>query len=545
MSGRRRLLFRIIVPAYPKLNVYTSATDRMTALGPLCIATVAAKLPNWDAELIDENNCGSRFCPKAPDGYPDHRALQAARPAAVVGFYGSMSSSVPRLYRLAQAYKEYGATTVAGGKHIEFLPEEALANGVDIAVLGEGEETIREILLDREAALGGGPKRGGLERIAGIAYLRDGQAARTARRPLNTDLDSLPFPDFGLLLYGRINVYPINRTRGCDMGCEFCTVKDKTRTASPQWLAAQVIRLAETRGARKFFETSDHFAADRAEAIEFCKLMADYQERSGIRLSFIVQTRLTDARYPDLLAAMKAANVQMIAIGYESPIDEELLSMRKGYLSKDMVSWSRTFRDYGFFIHGMMIFGYPLTPEHRTALSAPDRMRRFKAFIRAAKMDTAQVLLAVPFAGTDLRSRLERDGRMFPLSRIGWEYYDGQFPLFEPDDGSTPEENMRAVTAIMGRFYSARYLAAAAASIVFQFPRMVVGPALSLITFRTTYLASAFRRWRHDYFRNYLLRIGGSFIVRKWKRNMKRDGFLNTLREVRRGPAPIGSPGMR
>jgi len=542
MSNKRRFLFRIIVPAYPKLNIYTNATDRMTALGPLCIATMAAKLSNWDVELIDENNCGSRFCPKTADGYPDHDELQRARPADVVGFYGSMSSSVPRLYQLAKNYKGLGVLTVAGGKHIESLPDEALDNSIDIAVLGEGEETVKEILLNREESIVVGSTSVGLERIKGIAYRRDGQILKTEKRPLNMDLNSLPFPDFSLLLYGRIKIYPINRTRGCDMGCEFCTVKDKTRTASPQWLATQVIQLVENRGARKFFETSDHFAANREEAIEFCNLMADYQRRSGVRLTFIIQTRVTDARYPELLKAMKAANVQMIAIGYESPIDEELLSMNKGYLSKDMVAWSHAFHDYGFFIHAMMIFGYPLRAEHRTTLSVSDRLRRFRKFIRDAKIDTAQILLAIPFAGTALRSRLERENRLFPISRIGWEYYDGQFPLFEPDDDSTPEENMEAISAIMGRFYNVRNLAKLMVSIVFHFPRIFLLPTLSLVTFRVRYIIEAFRRWWHDYFRNYMIRFGGSFIVRRWKRNLKRDGFLDTLRAIRHGPRSARLP---
>jgi radical SAM superfamily enzyme YgiQ (UPF0313 family) len=545
MQIKKRFLFRIIIPAYPKFTIYTNSTGIMTALGPLCIATAAGKLDHWDVEVIDENNCRSRHCPRTGEGYPDHEALQSIRPADVVGFYGSMSSSVPRLYEVASYYKSAGALTLAGGKHIEFLPGEGLSRGLDIAVLGEGEEAIRSVLLAWERTRNETSRDRWMQELSaipGLGFLKNGGTFLTEARPVNMDLDSLPFPDFGYLLYGKIRIYPVNRTRGCNMNCEFCTVKDKTRTASPQWMVNQIIHLVETRGARKFFDTSDHFAADREEAIEFCNLIADYQKRSGITLYFIVQTRITDAKYPELLEAMKRANIRMIAIGYESPIDEELIMMNKGYVSRDMIKWSREFHKYGFYIHAMMIFGYPLSKEHQSGLSLKERVSRFRKFISQARVDTTQVLLAIPFAGTELRERLEKENRVFPVSRIGWEYYDGQFPIFEPDDGTTPEENMFAVIDIMGRFYSARNIFRLFVSIVFHFPRMFILPLFSLLSFRMKFLSKVFSRWYHDHMRNPVLRFGGSFIVRKWKKHLKVNGFRERLLGARteRGAALPG-----
>ena len=40
-----------------------------------------------------------------------------------------------------------GIKTVAGGKHVENLPKEALANNIDVVVFREGEITIKELLL--------------------------------------------------------------------------------------------------------------------------------------------------------------------------------------------------------------------------------------------------------------------------------------------------------------------------------------------------------------------------------------------------------------
>lgn len=112
--------------------------------------------------------------------------------------------------------------------------------------------------------------------------------------------------------------------------------------------------LVETGKAGKFFETSDHFAANRDDTIAFCRMLRDYQEKVKVKISMTVQTRINDAQDTELLQAMKEAGIQNLAIGFESPIDDELKAMRKGYLSGDMIRWTKTLHQYGFFIHGML-----------------------------------------------------------------------------------------------------------------------------------------------------------------------------------------------
>ena len=49
--------------------------------------------------------------------------------------------------------------------------------------------------------------------------------------------------------------------------------------------------------------------------------------------------------------------------------------MKKGYFSKDLLEWTRTFHKYYFFIHGMFIFGYPQKLEHNKN-NAPDKVNK-------------------------------------------------------------------------------------------------------------------------------------------------------------------------
>ena len=113
---RKRRRLRIIVPAYPAFNIYSRVAARTTALGPVCVATSADKMGGWDVEVIDENNL-RRYGPKAPSGSAgggaDHEFLQNLRPADVVGLYGGLTSTIPRLYEIARFYKNRGIPVIA------------------------------------------------------------------------------------------------------------------------------------------------------------------------------------------------------------------------------------------------------------------------------------------------------------------------------------------------------------------------------------------------------------------------------------------------
>jgi len=514
-TSRKRRRLRIVVPAYPAFNIYSRIAKRTTALGPVCVATAAREMDAWDVEVVDENNLG-RFGPRSPAGGADHEAIQKSRPADIVGFYGGLTSTIPRLYTVAQFYKSQGIPTIAGGQHfVEENVAEALHSGIDYVVRGEAEETIRELV---QAIEGGRP----LEEIRGIAYRRDEQIVSTPDREPMAEFDKLPLPDFSLVRYARIKIYPVERIRGCGMNCEFCTVKGRPRCAAPERLLEQIGRLVETRNARQFFIVDDLFGQQREETLRFCRMLHDYQEAIGRRLRITVQIRLDKAKDAELLQAMRQAGVATVAIGFESPVEEELAAMNKHIRAEEMLTNVKLFRKAGFLIHGMFIFGYPLAGDAGVTISASERVKQFRTFIRKARIDTVQVLLPVPLPGTQLRRRLERAGRVYPIELLGWEYYDGGFPLFEPDAPLTSEEMHHAAKQVMGHFYRFRYMFFIAWNIL-SFPSLV---------FFLHDIRRGWWRW-HRSWRNYLMRFGGWLTIRKWTMQVDRDGFIEKLRAAK------------
>jgi radical SAM superfamily enzyme YgiQ (UPF0313 family) len=517
----------MIVPAYPAFNIYSGIAGQMTALGPVCVATAVNDVPGWDVEIIDENNY-RRGAPRDAAGLPDHAALQQSRPADAVGLYGGLTSTVPRLLRIASFYHEQGVPTIAGGQHfVDENVDEALENGVDFVVEGEGEEAIKELL----ACVDGREERSD---VAGVAFREDGRTVRGPARPHIRDLDALPIPDFSLLRHARVRIYPVGRVRGCGMNCEFCTVKGKPRYASADRLMDQFTSLHEKHGARTFFVVDDLFAQDREETLRLCAMLREYQQRVRTRFSIAVQIRLDKAGDPELLRAMREAGIGILAIGFESPIAEELQAMNKRLKPEDMIAQTRTYRRAGFRVHGMFIFGYPMKPGVEFHMDARERVKRFRKFIRKARIDTLQVLLPVPLPGTELTSRLKAEGRVYPREHVGWEYFDGNFPLFEPDAPLTAEEMQASIRTIMRRFYGFGHMFSVGLHIL-SFPTIV---------FHLRGLRAGWQEWYRRWYKS-IMGLVGRRIIRKWTAQLRNGGFSDRLARARAALRGIHAQGPR
>ena len=177
-----------------------------------------------------------------------------------------------------------------------------LSHDLDLLVLGEGEDSIRECL---PAIMAKAP----LDKIAGVAFMKDGSLIKTEDRPPIEDFSCYPIPDFSLVRYANISLFPVSRVRGCGMNCEFCTVKGRARYATPERLLEQFMSAVEHWNATDFFIVDDLFGQDREETLRFCKLLQKYQEKIGYSFFIAVQIRLDKAKDTELLVAMRGAGI--------------------------------------------------------------------------------------------------------------------------------------------------------------------------------------------------------------------------------------------
>jgi radical SAM superfamily enzyme YgiQ (UPF0313 family) len=232
---------------------------------------------------------------------------------------------------------------------------------------------------------------------------------------------------------------------------------------------------------------------------------------------------LDKAKDAELLSAMREGGIRQVAIGFESPIGEELKAMDKRLKPEEMIALSRLYYQAGFWVHGMFIFGYPRADGMRFRMSAKERIRHFRRFIKQAGISTVQVLLPVPLPGTELTRRLRQQNRIYSRDYLGWEYYDGNFPLFVPDEPMTPEEMQASIHLIMGRFYRFKHMFHIGWNIL-SFP---------MLFFYLHNLREGWSKWYRTW-ENNVTRFGGWLVIRKWSAEFKKDKFSSKLDEAKR-----------
>jgi radical SAM family uncharacterized protein len=201
---------------------------------------------------------------------------------------------------------------VVGGGHAAFNPE-PIADFVDAAVLGDGEEAVLEITAivrdwkaqgcpgGRDELLGRLAETGGVyvPRFYDVDYLSDGLIERvvpnTDRAPervvkrTTMDLDDWPYPKQPLVplaesVHERMSVEIF---RGCTRGCRFCQagmITRPVRERSPEGIGDMVQRGLEASG---FTEVGllSLSSADHSEIGDVTKGLADRYEGSGTSLS--------------------------------------------------------------------------------------------------------------------------------------------------------------------------------------------------------------------------------------------------------------------
>jgi radical SAM superfamily enzyme YgiQ (UPF0313 family) len=556
-----------VIPQYPKhsqSNIY--AKVKMPPVGILSVMSQISHHPCCkEVYAIDENNYSG---PQDKLGLPDHAFLQARQPAQLALFYGGMSNSIPRMFTIARQYKGFGAITIAGGSHVDALPQEALSCGIDIVVHGEGEEMIAELLAvlakNDDVTL----NLPGLAAVSGISFLDEkGECVFTGRRQPIVNLDELADTDLTLVkfLKKRWSAIPINRGRGCNWNCEFCVVNrqyGRYKSASVQKALRQVIKYSDM-GYRDFFFTDDNFAQNPDETIALCRAIGDYKRKFRKKIELIVQVRTEAAENDELIEAMHWAGVTTLAIGYESPINEELRAMHKGVTVEKLIARSKKLSNY-FYLHGMFIFGYPANKNTRdnTFFTIKQRAECFKKFFKKSGIDTIQLLNAVPLPGSELRARLESEGRLLPLSMAGWDKYDGLFLCYDPrPDGLDAFDLQNMPKMLMkkkylGGFISRKlnygnwlnwvYIATIGFPIQFvvfysrRFLRQLLEKQkirntqhrdLPMHTLFTVPLANAWqdikRRWRNLFIKTY-----AGAVAKRWLKEYRSTGYINTLRQL-------------
>ena len=227
------------------------------------------------------------------------------------------------------------ALLVIGGPHVSALPEASLrALGADVAVVGEGEQTLLEICQRAESGQD-------IEGLPGTVVAGDGGVVSGPRRAPIADLDALPMADRSLLagsfswylappgvLRGlfREGTTTLITSRGCPHHCSFCASHvvggRRPRRRSVPLVIEELRWLQRRYGLRGAWFLDDDLAGHGPWMQELCEAIGP------LGLEWSCQARLDRLEGP-LLRAMRAAGCVQIEVGVESGSDRILQSLSK------------------------------------------------------------------------------------------------------------------------------------------------------------------------------------------------------------------------
>ncbi len=213
-----------------------------------------------------------------------------------------------------------------------------LKTRADVAVLGEGEETMIELL----TAL---VNNRTLKNIRGIAYREGEQVAVNERRPLIDDIDSIPFPAYDLfpIVHYRLLraplvektqfLLPMLSGRGCTFECTFCYRMDPGfRPRSNESIIDEIKLLKKNYDITYIIFGDELLMSSQARTISLCE---DFI-RSRLNIKWNCNGRLNYAK-PEVLQLMKKAGCVFINYGIESVDNEVLKNMKKGLTSDQII----------------------------------------------------------------------------------------------------------------------------------------------------------------------------------------------------------------
>ncbi len=396
-------------PGIHNLEIYKIAGMRAPPLGLAWIAAVLER-DGHKVAVLDTPTLGL----DTEEWLAEVRRLKPD----VVGV-SMLTPTAPRGYRAARLLREEmpDVTLVAGGQHPTAMWREALESGFHVVVMGEGEQTARELVATLESH---GLDPEALREVAGIAFRdpREGRLRVTRPRPPIRDLDKLPWPARHLLpmdrytLFGKpIRVAHVMASRGCPYGCMYCSTSyfwgRRVRFRSPKNVADEVEYLYDRYGARYVVFADDELVINRRFVEEWVR---EVKER-GLDIEFACGARV-DHVPRKFMKFLYDNGCAILYFGVESANQETLDKIGKKIRVEQAVRVFQWRKELGGRAMGSFILGFPW--------ETLDDMRRTVDFAVKLDPDYAQFTALTPYPGTPMFEYAKRHGLIVDWD---WEHY--------------------------------------------------------------------------------------------------------------------------
>jgi len=318
-----------------------------------------------------------------------------------------MTAQAMRGYEIGDRFRARGTPVVMGGIHASVLPEEAAAH-CDTVIIGEAENTWPQFLEDVQR---GCPK--------------------PQYRDQSVDLGKAPAPRYDLLDPAVYALYPVQTTRGCPHGCDFCSVTTvfgpRYRFKHLEQILREVEAVKQTSGNHRLVFNDDNTFVVRKNAY------ALLQALQPMKMKYFAQSDISVADDEKLLTLLHDSGCTTLFIGFESLVPENLAAIQRSqwkFKHLDRYSEScRRIQAHGIQVLGAFVVGF----DH----DRRDGLLQLRDFVIENNI-WAQIHLLTPFPATRSREKLIAAGRLAP-SHTNWDLYTCFDAVFEPAHMSKEE----------------------------------------------------------------------------------------------------------
>lgn len=331
------------------------------------------------------------------------RSLVRQKRPPVVGIAVNMMTKRSALQMIA-ASREAGARVIVGGPDPPYYADEYLDEGADVVVIGEGEQTLEEVL----RVVRQGRDSDDLSAVAGVVFRRGGETVRTPARALLPDLDRQPWPDRAAIDLHQyldawkarhgFNTVSLITARGCPYTCTWCSRSVfglSHRRRSPANVADEVEAIADRYDPDRLWYADDVFAIHRGWTLSY----ATELERRGLRLPFECISRAE--RIDDAVAdALETMGCWRVWIGSESGSQRVLDAMERRTIVERVRETADKLQRRGIEVGMFIMLGYD-----------GERVSDLRATIEHLKKTSPDVYLTTvsyPIRGTAYYERVSK-----------------------------------------------------------------------------------------------------------------------------------------
>ena len=302
-------------------------------------------------------------------------------------------------FKMIDMAKERGCIVILCGADATDHYTEYLAHGADYCLLGEGEETLIELL----SQLSAGKEAG---QIIGLASRN---TLRPSRRPDISNLDKLPFPAWDLvdtekyrsIWMKRHGYFSMNMvtTRGCPYHCNWCAKPiwgQRYNSRSPENVAAEMKWIKENFAPDHIWFVDDILGLKPGWIEKFAVLLREAD--AAIPFKCLQRADLVNEKTAPALAK---AGCKTVWIGAESGSQKILDAMEKGDKIEDIYNAALLLHKYGIEVGFFLQFGYPG--------ETWDDVQKTLKMVRECAPDDIGISVSYPLPGTKFFERVKME----------------------------------------------------------------------------------------------------------------------------------------